>query len=189
MLPTAQLEKNQAKFKETNLKYNIFTKELEDFLGVGFYTAPASSTLSMIGCYPGGLLHHLIKACKYSIQVNEIVPESLRQNPASIIKVVFLSQIGKVFAFLPNTNEWSIKQGKMYEFNDDTVRLRVGERYIYYALNHGVKLTEEEYQAILNLDKDNDDKMSKYFSSPLTQIIRNGFDLAIMEEKNGKKRN
>jgi len=187
MLTIPQLEHNKAKFIETNQKYNIMTKELEDFLGDALYTSPASTTLSMVGCYPGGLLNHTIKACKYAVKVNDILPETLKQPVSSIVKVVFLSQIGKVFMFCPVTEEWKLKQGKMYDFCDDTVRLRVGERSIYYATNYGVKLTEEEYQAILNLDKDDEDKMAKYFSSPLTQVIKWGFELAIMEEKNGKK--
>jgi len=64
--------------------------------------------------------------------------------------------------------------------------MHVGERSVYYAMSHGVKLEESEYQAILNLDKNEEDKMSKYFSEPLTEIIRHGFDLAAMEEKSKK---
>lgn len=187
MLTIPQLEHNKAKFLESNEKYGIMTKELLDFLGDDLFTAPASSALSMVGCYPGGLLNHTIRACKHAIKVNEILPESLKQPIATIVKTVFLSQIGKVFMFCPSTNEWQIKQGKMYEFCDDAIRLRVGERSIYYATKHGVNLTEEEFQAILNLDKDDEDKMAKYFSTSLTSIIKWGFELAIMEEKNGKK--
>ena len=188
MLTTIQLEKNKLKFQETNQTYKIMTKELEDFLGEDFYTAPASSSLSMVGCYPGGLLHYTIKACKYSIKINEIVSEPLKQPIETIVRAVFLSQIGKVFMFCLSTDEWKIKNtGKMYDFCDDVVRLRVGERSVYYALRHGVQLSEEEYQAILNLDKDDEDKMAKYFSSSLTQIIKMGFEIAYMEEKHGKK--
>ena len=146
---------------------------------------PASSSLNMVGCYPGGLLQHIIKACKYSIRINEILPENLRQPVENIVKIVFLSQIGKVFMF--RLNEKVNNAGKMYEFCDDIVRLHVGERLAYYAIKYGVKLSEKDFQAITNLDKDDDDKMAKYFSSPLTQIIKLGFELAIMEEKNGKK--
>ena len=99
MLTITQLEGNQKIFKESNEKYNIFTKELEDFLGDDYYTAPVSSSSNMMGCYPGGLLRHLIKACTYSIKLNEILPDRLKQPPESIVKVVFLSQIGKVFLF------------------------------------------------------------------------------------------
>jgi len=187
MLTIQQLEHNKAKFLETNVKYNIMTKELLDFLGDGLYTAPASTRLTMVGCYPGGLLNHIIKACKYAIKVNEILPEALRQPVPEIVKTVFLAQIGKVFMYCLTENEYNKKQGQMYDFCDDTIRLRVGERSAYYAINYGVKLKEQEYQAILNLDKDDDDKMARYFSSPLTSIIKWGFELAIMEEKNGKK--
>jgi len=188
MLTTKQLESNQAKFLEVNEKYNIMTKELVEFLGDNLFIAPASSTLSMVGCYPGGLLHHTIKACKYAINMNKLLPENIRQSDATIIKTVFLSQIGKVFMFCPCTNEWKLKEGKMYEFCDNLIRLRVGERSIYYATKYGVQLTEEEYQAILNLDKDDDDKMAKYFSSTLTSVLKWGFELAVIEEKNDKEK-
>lgn len=185
MLTITQLEKNQKIFNETNMKYGLFTKELEDFLGDNFYTAPASSSSNMIGCYPGGLLHHLIKACKYAINVNGILPDRLKQPIDSIVKVVFLSQIGKVFMF--KLKDGNLSTSKPYDFDDDIVRLHVGERSVYYALTHGVKLDEKEFQAILNIEKDSDDKMAKYFSEPLTEIIKHGFSLAIMEEKNGQK--
>lgn len=185
MLTIPQLEHNKAKFLETNEKYGIMTKELVDFLGDGLYTSPASTRLTMVGCYPGGLLNHIIKACKYAIKVNEVLPETLRQPVSTIVKTVFLAQIGKVFMYC--LSDGGKPQGQMYDFCDDTVRLRVGERSAYYAINHGVKLTEEEYQAILNLDKDDEDKMARYFSSPLTSIIKWGFELAVLEEKNGKK--
>lgn len=186
MLTITQLEKNQKTFITTNAKYGIFTPELQEFLGDDFYTAPYSSSTNMIGCYPGGLLHFLIRTCTYAIKVNEILPDRLKQPVDLIVRVVFLSQIGKTFMF-------KLKDGtggsQPYAFNDDLVRLHVGERSVYYAINHGVKLTELEVQAILNIDKDGGDKMAKYFSEPLTEVIRYGFALATLEEKNGKQEN
>jgi hypothetical protein len=188
MLSAAQLEFNRDKFIETNLKYNIFTQELVDYLGVEFFTAPATTTTTMYGCYPGGLLHNTIRACNYSIKLNELLPKSLKLEVGSIVKSVFLSQIGKVFLYCPNQNKWQRENlGKLYDFCNDEVKLRVGERSVYLALKYNVQLNETEYQAILNLDKENDDKQAKYFSETLSQIIKMGFDLAIMEEKNGKK--
>ena len=185
MLTITQLENNKKKFKETNLKYNIFTKELEEFLGEDFYTSPASSSLNMIGCYPGGLLHHIIKTCRYTLKLNEILPDDLKQPVATIVKVAFLCQIGKVFMF--ELNPAPSSGSKIYQFNDNIVRLHIGERSAFYAMTYGVTLAVEEYQAIINMDKESDDKMARYFSSPLSQIIKNGFELATMEEKHGKK--
>ena len=84
-------------------------------------------------------------------------------------------------------NEKVNNPGKMYEFCDDIVSLHVWGEMDIFSIKYGVKLSEKDFQAITNLDKDDDDKMAKYFSSPLTQIIKLGFELAIMEEKNGKK--
>jgi hypothetical protein len=185
MLTIAQLENNKKKLIETNAKYNIFSKELLDFLGEDIYIAPYSSSLNMIGCYPGGLLHHVIKSCRYSLKLNEILSEHLQKPVETIVKVVFLCQIGKTFMF--KINMGPAQGNKMYDFNDDIVRLHIGERSVYYALKYGVKLTEEEYQAIINIDKEDDDKMAKYFSSTLSQITKTGFELAAMDEKNAKK--
>ena len=189
MLSIKQLESNKKKFLETNEKYIIFSPSLLSFLGEDFFTCPASSKLDMYGCYPGGLLNHLIKVAKYSVKINDILPDDLKLPVSSIIKVVFLSQIGKVFLFCPNQNEWEIKNlGKIYEFCPSDISMKVGERSIFYILQHGGQINETEYQAILNLDKDSTDKLAKYFSEPLTQIIRQGVELAIMEEKlYGKK--
>jgi hypothetical protein len=190
MITVEQLESNKKKFLETNSKYKIFTKELENFLGDDFYTAPATTTIDMYGCYPGGLLNTSLKACKYAIKINELLPENMREEVPTILKCVFLSQIGKVFLFCPNQNEWQRKTlGKMYEFCNDLVSLRVGERSVHYATKNGVELNEEEFQTVLNTDKESDDKMVKYHSSNLSNVIKLGFELAILEEKNGQKRN
>jgi hypothetical protein len=89
--------------------------------------------------------------------------------------------------FTPNSSEWHRKNlVKMYEFKETNVKLKSSERSIYYATKYGVLLTEEEFQCIINHEKDSDDKQAKYFSLPLTQIIKQGFELAILEEKNGQ---
>jgi len=67
--------------------------------------------------------------------------------------------------------------------------MKVGERAVYYAVTNGVTLSEDEFQSIMNSDKESDDKMAKYRSGILSNIIRMGFELSILEEKNGQKGN
>lgn len=188
MISLEKLEKNKKKFREVNDEYKIFTNELETFLGDNFYISPASPSVDQYGCYPGGLLDHLIKVCKYSLLINDILPEKIKIKKEKIIKIVFLSQIGKVFLFTENPSEWHrINQGKLYIYNNkEGVALKVGERSVYYAFKHGVSLEEDEYQAILNIDKESDDKMSKWYSSITSQILKQAFELALIEEKYGK---
>lgn len=185
MLSNKQLEFNKQKFQETNQKYGIFNEELEQFLGDDFYIAPATSNLEMYGAYPGGLLHHLLRSCKYAIQVNTLLPEKLRQKNESIVRVTFLSQIGKVFMFELNKNDWEVKNlGRMYSFKEDDYKLKTGERTLFYLMKYGVKIDENEYHAIVSIDKMEDDKIIKTVPTTLSQIVKIGFNLAILEEKN-----
>ena len=46
-----------------------------------------------------------------------------------------------------------------------------------------IKLSEEEYQSIVNYDKPEDDKQSKWYGSTLSTILKQANELAIIEEK------
>lgn len=189
MISKEKIEKNKKKFQETNETYKIFTTELEGFLGDDFYHCPASPSLDLYGAYPGGLLDHLLKVCKYSLYINDVLPEKIKIEKEKIIKTVFLSQIGKVFLFKPNESEWHrTNLGKMYVYKTEGMAaMKSGERSAYYAMKYGCTLDEDQYQAIINIDKDSDDKMAKWHSSMLSQILKQGFELALIEEKYGKQ--
>ena len=176
--------KNREKFEKTNGMYNIVTEELLKFLGEDFFTAPASNMKSLYNAFPGGLLDHIIKVTKYAISVNETLPTELRVDKESIIKVCFLHQIGKTFLFNFCDSEWHRNNlGKMYDFNEELISMKVGERSSYYCLKYGVVLSEEEYQSIINFDKPDDDKQSKWYGTTLSTILRISNDLSIIECK------
>lgn len=186
MLSKGQIEKNRDKLNDTITKYDVMTPELLSYLGDDLFVSPASTTLDMYGAYPGGLVEHMFIASKYAVKINDMLPKNLQQDISSILKCTILSQIGKVFLFTPNDSEWHrTNLGKMYKFNEELVSMRVGERSGYYCAKFGVKLTEEEYQTIVNSDKGDDDLQAKYHSTPLAQIVKQGFELAIFEQKNG----
>ena len=187
MISEERIEKNKQIFEEKNKEYGIFTKELSEFLGEDFFLAPASPSLEMYNAYPGGLVEHLLKQCKYTININNILPESIRIDKKTIVKAVFLSEIGKTFLFKLNDDEFTRKRGKMYVYNDnEMVVMNVSERSIYYATKYGVQLTEEEYQAILFSDKEPNERFVKGASKTLFRIMKMGYELALMEDKNGK---
>jgi len=180
-----KIEKNKEKFLETSIKHEIFNEELLNFLGEDLFTSPASNMESMYNAFPGGLIDHLLKVTKYAIYINNCLPENLRTDQSSIIKVCFLHQIGKTKLYNFCESDWHRKnQGKMYEFNEDLVSMRVSERSAYYTMKFGVNLTEEEYQSIVNYDKTDDDKQSKWYGSTLSTILRMANELAIIECKN-----
>lgn len=180
-----KIVKNKEKFDKTNESYNILTKELLDYLGEDLYSSPASNMESMYNAFPGGLVDYILKVTKYGINLNSILPDNQKVDKSSIIKVCFLHQLGKVRLYKFCESEWHRKnQGKMYEFNEDLVSMRVSERSAYYTMKFGVDLTEEEYQSIVNYDKTDDDKQSKWYGSTLSTILRMANELAIIECKN-----
>jgi hypothetical protein len=94
-----------------------------------------------------------------------------------------------VFLFKLNDSEWHrTNLGKMYVYKTEGMTaMKVGERSIYYATKFGCSLEEDEYQAIINIDKDSEDKMAKWYSMILSQVMKHGFELALIEEKYGTK--
>lgn len=178
-----KITKNAKKYFDTGNKYGFMTDKLMEFLGADFIGAPASTRTSMHNAYEGGLIEHLLKVTKYAVSLKDIVPNGDSIELKSLIKVCCLHQIGKAKLYKAHTSDWHIRKGIMYDFNDELVSMRVGERSAYYAITNGVKFTEEEYQAIVNYDKDGDDKQAKWHTNTLGVILRQANELAILEAK------
>jgi hypothetical protein len=185
-LEQSKIVANAKKYFETATKNEFMTNELMSFLGEDFIKAPASSMTAYHNAFEGGLIDHLLKVAKYAIGINNSLPEDERVNQKSLLKVCLLHGIGKTKLYVACTSEWHRKnQGKIYEFNDDLISMRVGERSAYYAISNGVKLTEEEYAAILFFDK-TDDKMSEYHNTMLGDLLKMGNLFAIKSATKNK---
>lgn len=176
--------KNTEKYFKTGEKYKFMNEELMNFLGQDFIKAPASTLKSLHNAFEGGLVDHTLRVTSFAVKLNDVLPETMRVPIESLIKVSCLHQIGKAKLYKENTSQWhKDNQGKMYEFNDKMVSMSVGERSAHYALSYGIKLNEEEFQAIVNFAKDSTDKQAKYHSSTLGVLLRQAIELAIMEEQ------
>lgn len=181
MLSPEVIASNTKKYFKSAEAYGFMNNELMTFLGMDFIKAPATSMADLHNSFEGGLIDHLLKVTKYAVGINEYHPVKLEK--ASLVKVCLLHQIGKAKIYTPCTSEWHIKnQGKNYDYVD-VVSMRVGERSAYYAMSYGIKLTEEEYQAIVNFDKDDTDKQAKYHTTWLGELLRIANTMAIAEEK------
>ncbi len=183
-ISTEQQAKNAKKYFSTGEKYNFMTEELITFLGADFIAAPASTMENLHNAFEGGLIDHVLKVTKYALDLNKIYPESIRVKDESLIKICLLHQIGKAKLYVPCESEWHRKnQGKMYDFAKDIISMKVGERSAYYALSYGVKLNEEEFQSIINYDKDDSDKQSKWHNSILGILLKQANEIAMLQEK------
>lgn len=174
---------NTKKFFETANKYGFMNDELMSFLGESFIKAPASTMDSLHNAFDGGLIDHLLRVAFYAVRFNNALPEDKQVDQASLLKVCLLHQIGKANLYVPCESEWHKKnQGKMYDFNNNLVSMRVSERSLYYAMSHGIKFTEEEYSAIMMFDKI-DDQMAQYHNSTLGELLKMSNIFAIKHEK------
>ena len=183
MLKNEQIVKNTKKYFQTAQDQGVMTDEFMNFLGESFIKAPASTMKDLHNAFEGGLIDHILNVTKYAVIFNNALPETDRVDQKSLIRVCLLHQIGKAHLYVPCTSEWHIKnQGKMYEFNHTPISMRIGERSLYYATSHGIKLTEEEFSAILMFDK-NDDKMAEYHNSTLGDLLKTASLFAIKSEK------
>lgn len=187
MLTKEQIENNKTRYLSAIDKYGICETVIIEELGekFGLFLAPASTTTSMHNAFPGGLIDHALRVGEYAVKISKTIPSSYRPSTESILKVSLLHVLGKINLFIPNTSEWHVKNlGKIYEFNPNVIPLKVGERSIQVLFNKSILLTDEEFQAIINHDKDSsEDKQAKYFTNILGIILKQAIELAIYEEK------
>jgi len=159
------------------------TPELEELLGAEFIKAPASTRTDLNNAFEGGLVDHILRVMKHAYTINNGMIDTLKVPMKSLIKVVYLHQIGKAKLYVPNPSKWHRDNlGKMYEFNEDITSMRVGERSALYALSSGITLTDDEYAGIVNHDKV-DDLQSEWHNSTVGDILKCAIRLAIIEEK------
>lgn len=175
---------NEQTYKNAYAKYAVGNDQLLSNLGSELFNSPASTMTSLHNAFEGGLVDHLLRVAKFAVKINtSVTPEEMRQDLNSVIRVALLSEIGKVGLYKPCESEWHKKnQGKMYEFVENKVSMRVGQKSIYYINQAGIKLLENEFQAILGHDTPTDDMM-KWHAETLTVILRQAIEWAIIEEK------
>jgi len=184
MITEEKILKNTDKFFKTAETHGFMTDELLDFLGADFIKAPASTATNLHNSFEGGLIAHLLLTAKYAVSINKTLPDNMQVELSSLLKVTFLHQIGKARLYTTEgVAKWQTERGINYVFADESTSLRVGERSAIYALSNGVALTEDEFQAIINHDKDDNDKQAKWYSCTLAVVLRQANELAIMEEK------
>ena len=142
------------------------------------------------GCaYPGSLLVHINLVTALAKRIAKMVSGTFPIDENSLVKVCLLMHLSKIDMYIPNDNQWEIeKRGLNYKFAELDGKLKFGERSILNAMNMGINLTAEEFEAIKCLDNDGQTKGDKYFESIMTTIVRQANELAYAIEKEKYKR-
>lgn len=165
-------------------KYGIYTDELkndEKFLD-SLKKASAFTNEDTGGAYIGGLIEHINRIALIAYNINKTINESVSVKLESLIKVCYLHQLSKAEFIVPNDVEWELKKGKNFTFKKIKPALRTGEHSVYLCNKYKISLTEDECEAILSVDKI-DDEQTRFFSGALSQILRASVELANAESR------
>lgn len=186
MLTEEKINSNYATFIDKLSNIGVNTEQLVNLIGEEKLKKATYAINSDSGmAFDGSLIYFsLCKIAKLAILINNQVFSSIKVNQDSLLKVSLLHQISKSLMFEENDSQWEkTNRGLLYKYSKLEGALRCGERSAYICLKCGIDLTPEEFEAMKIIDKDSDDNYSKYFSSPLSLILKSAVDLTAAEAR------
>lgn len=184
-MKTISEEKFETMF--TSYQENMVTAKLNiyynmDNLRMALRTASGGLSDDSGVAYEGGLLSHinLTIAIARSIMEGDMFSKLFKNiSWESVLKVICLQHLSKIEMF-ERSDDYSTKRGYPFKFRDSLVYLKAGERSILNAMNLGVRFTDEEFEAMKILDKEEGKKVS---DSSLSMLVKSANEFAFAYEK------
>jgi len=151
-----------------------------------FFLAPAAAKTEYHGAFPGGLALHSLGVFENLIRLRKAWDVEDKIDSESCLIVALFHDMGKIgdenYSYYNiETEQWKLKRGINYNFrphkfipNDkEDVFLPVPHTSLFLLMNNGLKLTKDEFQAILFHDGVYIDENKKYgFNwSILTELL------------------
>lgn len=132
----------------------------------------------------GSLIQATFDIIMTAIQINQLLPEDKRVPQEKIVKTGLVLNISKAVMFEPNENEWERNnRGMLYKFAKLDGALRTGERSLYIVTSAGGKLSVDEFEAIKAKDNGGDDNYARFYSSPLSVILKQASELVELKNR------
>ena len=190
-----RLNANFLMFLQKMEKYDCYSQEMVDDIGDKIKIAPYSLNADGGGAYDGALVEIVLnRLCRMGYDLNEKAfggekarHPKLQANLRMLMRVLLIQHIAKAEMFIPQTDEWKRKKGWLYDFDESLKsNLKLGERSLYLAQKYGIRLTDEEYEAVRIIDREWDEKHI-IMSSPLSAITRIANVLTTIELKQEHK--
>ena len=183
-LTNEQIEINFSQWVKRLEKYGVYSEKMIEELGDKIKKAPFATGEVSGGAYEGALLDVTLNhICKNAFNRNASQygeGHILHCDTTSLMRVLLLQHICKSEMFVEQTNAWKKKNGYPYDFNDNIdATLKCGAWSIAICMRYGIKLTQEEVQAMIIIDRE-DDK-SAMFITPLTLATKTANQEIIVE--------
>ena len=172
-------------------KYECYSEEMINEIGDKIRVASFARTEEAGMCYPGAMIAVLLN--KIAMMADNIKKAFEQTNPLlgvnfnMLMKVLLLQHISKCDIFVPETDSYWTRKGNLYKFHNDVeTRLKTGERSVFLCQKYGIKLNEQEYDAMTCIDKEED--YINRFTTPLSCLVYM-VNKAITIEQYSKKKN
>lgn len=178
-----------------NQNYEIFLRKLESVgvrtdslverLGDKLKNASYGLDKKSNAAYNGALLQNILRTTTvYAVKINDMLPEEIRADRNSLIKVCLLYQIAKAEMIIPNDNTWEIEnRGILYKFAENKIALKGGMRSVILCQECGINFTAEEIEAMTILDREDTDAQAKYYANPISVILRQSTELTLLKNR------
>lgn len=184
MITEEKININYSRWIEGLKKYGCYSEKMIEEIGEKIKNASFALQENSGCAYQGSMLNVVLNyLCKLALHLNENAFEKhpfLKVDTNTLMKVLLLQHISKSEMFILQPNQWKAKNGLIYDFNPNlNTCLKCGERTLYLCMNYGIKLTEEEYEAIRIIDKE--DSSSNAYVTPLSQIVKTANQMVAIE--------
>lgn len=192
MISEEKINSNFILWIERLKKYNCYSEEMINEIGEKLKNASFSLSTSTGSAYNGSMIDTVLNhLCTIAYHINEDAfginakqkykHNSLRVDSDMLMRVLLLQHISKCELFAAQDQQWKISKGYLYDFNSELkTSLKTGERSIYLCQKYGVKLSEEEFEAMRIIDKEEDFKNNSYMT-PLCAIVKIANQLTAIE--------
>lgn len=192
MISEEKINSNFVLWVERLKKYNCYSEEMINEIGEKLKNASFSLSTSIGSAYNGSMIDTVLNhLCTIAYHLNEDAfginarqkykHNSLRVDSDMLMRVLLLQHISKCELFAAQDQQWKISKGYLYDFNSELkTSLKTGERSIYLCQKYGIKLSEEEFEAMRIIDKEEDFKNNSYMT-PLCAIVKIANQLTAIE--------
>jgi len=181
MLTEEKINQNYLTFIKKLETYGCYSEEMMNEIGDKVKYGTYSMQDEYGGCYAGSLVEVTLHTlCRIGYEINEnafgkngkesFAHPLLAVNTNKLMRVLLLLNLAKAEMFVDETEQWKIKKGIMYKFQDFETSLKLGARTLFLCQKYGIKLEEDEYEAILSID-DAEDNGAR-FRSPLYTLVK-----------------
>jgi len=137
------------RFKDTHIN------NLIDTIGERLCVSPANPREEQYGCYGGGLVDTTLKITTTMKKLSSF--HEFKVPVSSILKVGLLHDIGRIGTLekvwlSEQDSDWHYERGFHFKQNYDLSEKNHTQRTLYLLQHFGVRLSEEEYDAILSIE-------------------------------------